>query len=89
MTTAAQLLIDTLVDDWGVRHVFGLPGDGINGIMEALRKKQERVRFVLVRHDARGRGVPPRPEPPRRLLLTRKVCHDLAPHHRVSGWGWQ
>ena len=37
-TTAAQLLIDTLVDDWGVRHVFGLPGDGINGITEALRQ---------------------------------------------------
>lgn len=38
MATAGQLLIDTLVDEWGVRHVFGLPGDGINGIMEALRK---------------------------------------------------
>src|SRR3982751_2269504 len=50
-TTAAQVLIDTLVDDWGVRHVFGLPGDGINGIMEALRVRRDRVRFVQVRHE--------------------------------------
>ena len=51
MTTAAQLLIDTLVDDWGVRHVFGLPGDGINGIMEALRQRRDDVQFVQVRHE--------------------------------------
>jgi len=31
--------------------VFGLPGDGINGIMEALRKRQDTVRFVQVRHE--------------------------------------
>ena len=33
---AADVLMDTL-EAWGVRVVFGLPGDGINGIMEALR----------------------------------------------------
>ena len=49
--TAAQVLVDTLVDDWGVRHVFGLPGDGINGIMEALRVRQADVQFVQVRHE--------------------------------------
>jgi thiamine pyrophosphate-dependent acetolactate synthase large subunit-like protein len=31
--------------------VFGLPGDGINGIMEALRRRQDRIRFVSVRHE--------------------------------------
>ena len=51
MTTAAQLLIDTLVNDWGVRHIFGLPGDGINGIMEALRQRRDDVQFILVRHE--------------------------------------
>jgi len=30
---------------------FGLPGDGINGIMEGLRRHQDRVRFVLVHHE--------------------------------------
>ena len=49
--TAAQILIDTLVDDWGVKHIFGLPGDGINGIMEALRQRQKDVTFVQVRHE--------------------------------------
>src|SRR5215218_773452 len=49
-TTAADVLIDT-IHDWGVDVVFGLPGDGINGIMEALRRRQDRVRFVQVRHE--------------------------------------
>lgn len=48
--TAADLLIDT-IHDWGVDTIFGLPGDGINGIMEALRKRQDRIRFIQVRHE--------------------------------------
>ncbi len=48
--TAADVLIDT-IHDWGVEVIFGLPGDGINGIMEALRKRQDEVRFVHVRHE--------------------------------------
>lgn len=49
-TTAADVLIDTIADR-GVEVVFGLPGDGINGIMEALRTRRDRVRFVQVRHE--------------------------------------
>jgi pyruvate dehydrogenase (quinone) len=48
--TAADVLIETL-SDWGVEVVFGLPGDGINGIMEALRQRQDKIRFVQVRHE--------------------------------------
>lgn len=48
--TAADILIDT-IHDWGVEVIFGLPGDGINGIMEALRKRQDKVRFIQVRHE--------------------------------------
>ncbi|HEV8581415.1 MAG TPA: thiamine pyrophosphate-dependent enzyme [Thermoanaerobaculia bacterium] len=48
--TAADILVETLID-WGVDTVFGLPGDGINGIMEALRTRQDLVRFVQVRHE--------------------------------------
>jgi pyruvate dehydrogenase (quinone)/pyruvate oxidase len=48
--TAADILIDIL-QDWGVEIIFGLPGDGINGIMEALRKKRDAIRFVQVRHE--------------------------------------
>ena len=46
---ASEVLIERLAD-WGVDTIFGLPGDGINGIMEGLRR-QDRVRFVLVHHE--------------------------------------
>jgi len=49
-TIASELLIERLAD-WGVDTVFGLPGDGINGIMEGLRRHRDRVRFVLVHHE--------------------------------------
>jgi thiamine pyrophosphate-dependent acetolactate synthase large subunit-like protein len=49
--TASDTLIDTLATNWGVDTIFGLPGDGINGIMEALRTHQDRVRFIQVRHE--------------------------------------
>lgn len=49
-TTGGDVLIETLIS-WGVNMVFGLPGDGINGIMEALRKRQDRIRFIHVRHE--------------------------------------
>jgi pyruvate dehydrogenase (quinone) len=47
---ASELLVERLIE-WGVDTVFGLPGDGINGIMEALRRHQDRIRFVLVHHE--------------------------------------
>jgi len=47
---AAEALIERLAD-WGVDTIFGLPGDGINGILEGLRRQQDRVRFVLVHHE--------------------------------------
>jgi pyruvate dehydrogenase (quinone) len=49
-STASDVLIETL-RDWGVEVVFGLPGDGINGIMEALRTRKDEIRFVHVRHE--------------------------------------
>src|SRR5437588_7412003 len=48
--TASDILVDSLID-WGVDTIFGLPGDGINGIIEALRTRQDRVRFIPVRHE--------------------------------------
>ena len=49
-STGADVLIDTL-KEWGVEVIFGLPGDGINGIIESLRTRQKDVRFVQVRHE--------------------------------------
>src|SRR5262245_41026214 len=48
--TAADVLVDK-IHGWGVNVVFGLPGDGINGIMEALRKRKDDIRFIQVRHE--------------------------------------
>jgi pyruvate dehydrogenase (quinone)/pyruvate oxidase len=39
---------------WGVDTIFGIPGDQVNGFMEALRKAKERIRFVHVRHEEVG-----------------------------------
>jgi pyruvate dehydrogenase (quinone) len=48
--TASDILVETLLD-WGVDTIFGLPGDGINGIIEALRTRQDKIRFIQVRHE--------------------------------------
>src|SRR4051812_4199433 len=48
--TAADVLVETLID-WGVDTIFGLPGDGINGIMESLRTREDCIRFIQVRHE--------------------------------------
>ncbi|MBI1293702.1 pyruvate oxidase [bacterium] len=48
--TASDILIEKLLD-WHVDTIFGLPGDGINGIMEALRTRQDKIRFIQVRHE--------------------------------------
>src|SRR6202000_754882 len=50
MTNASDVLVERLIS-WGVDTVFGLPGDGINGVFEALRKQKERIRFIHVRHE--------------------------------------
>src|SRR5579864_8266914 len=48
--TVADLLIERLIA-WGVDTIFGFPGDGINGIFEALRTRQDRLKFIQVRHE--------------------------------------
>jgi pyruvate dehydrogenase (quinone) len=49
-TTASDFLVQRLYD-WGVRRVYGYPGDGINGIMGALNRAKERVTFIQARHE--------------------------------------
>jgi pyruvate dehydrogenase (quinone) len=49
-TTGADRLIDGLIA-WGVDVIFGMPGDGINGVMEAIRTRAGQIRFIQVRHE--------------------------------------
>ena len=48
--TVADVLFERLID-WGVDTIFGIPGDGINGFMEGLRKLQDKIRFIQTRHE--------------------------------------
>lgn len=48
--TAGDILVETMLD-WGIDTIFGIPGDGVNGIIESLRKQQEKIRFIQVRHE--------------------------------------
>ena len=50
----AQMVADLLVErliDWGVDTIFGLPGDGVDGMFEALRTHQDKLKFIQVRHE--------------------------------------
>jgi pyruvate dehydrogenase (quinone) len=46
----ADVMAEALID-WKIDTIFGLPGDGINGFIEALRTRQDKIKFVLVRHE--------------------------------------
>ena len=48
--TTADLLVERLIE-WRIDTIFGFPGDGVNGIFEALRKNQEKIHFIQVRHE--------------------------------------
>ena len=50
MMNASDVLVERLLA-WGVDTIFGLPGDGINGVFEALRKQKDKLRFIHVRHE--------------------------------------
>jgi pyruvate dehydrogenase (quinone) len=36
---------------WGIRRIYGYPGDGINGLLGALNRSHSRIEFVQVRHE--------------------------------------
>jgi pyruvate dehydrogenase (quinone) len=46
----ADIIAEALLD-WKVEVIFGLPGDGINGFIEALRRRKDKIKFILVRHE--------------------------------------
>src|SRR3954451_12692245 len=48
--TTGDIIVEKLLA-WGVDTAFGLPGDGINGIFESLRKNKDKIRFIQFRHE--------------------------------------
>jgi pyruvate dehydrogenase (quinone) len=48
--TAGDVIVETLMD-WGVDTIFGIPGDGIDGVIESLRKQQDHIKFIQNRHE--------------------------------------
>src|SRR6202521_2546699 len=48
--TTSDFLVQRL-SEWGVRRIYGYPGDGINGIMGALDRANGKIDFVQVRHE--------------------------------------
>lgn len=50
---AGEVLIELLIE-WGVDHIYGMPGDSINSIIEPLRKAQDKIKFIQVRHEEAG-----------------------------------
>lgn len=51
--TAGEKLIELLIE-WGVDHIYGMPGDSINSIIEPLRKAKDKLKFIQVRHEEAG-----------------------------------
>ncbi len=49
-TTVGDFLVDRL-HAWGVRRIFGYPGDGINGVFGALQRAHGKIEFVQARHE--------------------------------------
>ena len=37
--------------DWGVRRVYGYPGDGVNGLLGALQRRKGDIAFIQARHE--------------------------------------
>src|SRR5689334_12820123 len=48
--TVGEFFVERL-SEWGVRIIFGFPGDGINGVLRGLEKAGERFKFVQARHE--------------------------------------
>jgi pyruvate dehydrogenase (quinone) len=49
--TTGQFILERLADDWGIRRIYGYPGDGINGLLGAFHEVGDRIEFTQVRHE--------------------------------------
>ncbi|HEV7321793.1 MAG TPA: thiamine pyrophosphate-requiring protein [Ensifer sp.] len=51
MAATVSDFIWTRLHDWGVKRVYGYPGDGIGGLIAALQRREDDIEFVQVRHE--------------------------------------
>jgi pyruvate dehydrogenase (quinone) len=49
--TTARFMLERLADDWGIRRIYGYPGDGIGGLTGAFHHVGDRLAFTQVRHE--------------------------------------
>ena len=49
-TTVSDYFVERLYQ-WGVRRIYGYPGDGINGVLGALNRADGKIRFIQARHE--------------------------------------
>lgn len=40
-----------LLENWGIDHIYGVPGGSIDRVVEAIRKQEDKIKFYLVRHE--------------------------------------
>ena len=50
---AAEALVNVLTD-WGVDHIYGIPGSSTNSLMKALKKNENKIKYIQVRHEEGG-----------------------------------
>ena len=48
-----EIMVNQLIEA-GVEHIYGMPGDSINEFMDDLRKQQDKLSFIQVRHEEVG-----------------------------------
>jgi len=85
--TVADILVERLID-WNVDTIFALPGDGINGLYEALRMHQQSIRLIQLRHEE-ARPKAPMPVPlsyPKHSYRMSLVRQNVCSHGEK--WGW-
>src|SRR5579875_2986019 len=49
--TTGQFILERLADEWGIKRIYGYPGDGINGIIGGFHHVGDRLEFTQVRHE--------------------------------------